>query len=41
VERLEAAIKARHPEVVALFVKPQTRKVWAARRARLETASDA
>ena len=41
VERLEAAIKARHPEVVALFVKPQTRKVWAARRAKLETASDA
>jgi cation diffusion facilitator family transporter len=38
VERVEAAIKSRHPEVVALFVKPQTRQVWAVRRAKLEPA---
>lgn len=36
VERVEAAIKTNHPEVVSLFVKPQTHKVWAARRRKLE-----
>jgi divalent metal cation (Fe/Co/Zn/Cd) transporter len=41
VERVETAIKTNHPDVVALFVKPQTHKVWQARRARLEPASEA
>ncbi len=41
VERIEAAIRTEHPEIVALFVKPQTRTVWQARRDRLQAASDA
>ena len=40
IERIESAIRARHPEIVALFVKPQTREVWAARRARVTSAGD-
>ena len=31
IERIEAAVRASHPEVLALFVKPQTPEVWAAR----------
>ncbi|HEY6893630.1 MAG TPA: cation diffusion facilitator family transporter [Rhodanobacteraceae bacterium] len=32
VERVEAAIRDCHPEVVALYVKPQTHEVWEQRR---------
>lgn len=39
VGRLEAAVKAAHPEVVALFLKPQAHSVWSARRAKLTAAS--
>lgn len=28
VNRIEAEIKQMHPEIVALFIKPQTKKVW-------------
>jgi cation diffusion facilitator family transporter len=41
VERVEAAIRSCHSEIVGLFIKPQTRSVWAARRARLEPAQEA
>ena len=37
VNRIEAKIKGIHPEIVALFVKPQTKKVWLERmKGRLE-----
>ena len=37
VNRIEAKIKQIHPEIVALFVKPQTKKVWLQRmKGRLE-----
>jgi cation diffusion facilitator family transporter len=39
VERIESAIRTAHAEVVAVFVKPQTRKVWRAHRDRLGPAS--
>jgi cation diffusion facilitator family transporter len=39
VERIESAIRTAHPEVVAVFVKPQTRAVWRAHRDRLGPAS--
>lgn len=32
VNRIEAAIKATHPEITTLFVKPQTPETWKARR---------
>lgn len=32
VNRIEAAIKAAHPEITTLFVKPQTAETWQARR---------
>jgi divalent metal cation (Fe/Co/Zn/Cd) transporter len=35
VNRIEAAIKSRHPEIKILFVKPQTPEVWRDRRAAL------
>ena len=38
VERVEATIRERHPEVVALYVKPQTHEVWEAKRRNLESA---
>jgi divalent metal cation (Fe/Co/Zn/Cd) transporter len=38
VERLEIAVKAAHPEVVALFLKPQAHSVWSSRRAALAAA---
>ncbi|HEY0231327.1 MAG TPA: cation diffusion facilitator family transporter [Dokdonella sp.] len=41
VGRLETAVKAAHPEVVALFLKPQAHSVWSARRATLAAASTA
>ncbi|OAL79970.1 cation transporter [Acinetobacter sp. SFB] len=37
VNRIEAKIKQIHPEIVALFIKPQTKKVWLERmKGRLE-----
>ncbi|KAB7763827.1 cation diffusion facilitator family transporter [Xanthomonas maliensis] len=36
VERIETAAKRRHPDLVALFVKPQTPETWRARRAAIE-----
>jgi cation diffusion facilitator family transporter len=36
VERIEARLKAERPEIVALFVKPQSIGTWTARRRRLE-----
>jgi divalent metal cation (Fe/Co/Zn/Cd) transporter len=37
VNRIEAKIKQNHPEIVALFVKPQSKKVWLERmQGRLE-----
>ena len=35
VNRIEAAVRAAHPVVVALFVKPQTAQTWQRRTARL------
>jgi cation diffusion facilitator family transporter len=35
VERVEATIRQCHPEVVALYVKPQTHEAWEKKRARL------
>lgn len=35
VNRIEAAVRREHPDVVALFVKPQTAQVWRQRMARL------
>lgn len=39
VTRIEAAVKARYPELVALFIKPQTEAVYRARRAALAPAA--
>jgi hypothetical protein len=38
VERLEAAMKKANPDIVTLFVKPQTAGTWKARRQKIETA---
>jgi cation diffusion facilitator family transporter len=38
VARVETRIRERHPEVVALYVKPQTHETWEARRRKLESA---
>jgi len=40
VERIDSAVRTAHDEVVAVFVKPQTRAVWRAHRDRLGPASD-
>jgi cation diffusion facilitator family transporter len=40
VQRLEAAIRTRHPEVVAVYVKPQTPEVWNEKRQALVEAED-
>jgi cation diffusion facilitator family transporter len=40
VERIEAAIVEDYPEVVALFVKPQSAEEWRARHHSIEEASD-
>jgi cation diffusion facilitator family transporter len=37
--RIEAAARQTHPELVALFVKPQTPEVWQARRDAMERAA--
>ena len=39
VERIEAAIRADHPEIILLFVKPQSHETWRARLTRIEAAS--
>jgi cation diffusion facilitator family transporter len=39
VERIEAAIRAEHPEVLMLFVKPQAHETWRARLAGIEATS--
>lgn len=39
VDRIETAIRTAHGEVVAVFVKPQTRAIWRAHRDRLGPAS--
>lgn len=38
VERLEAAMKKANPDIVTLFVKPQTTGTWKARRKKIEAA---
>jgi len=38
VERVEATIRERHPEVVALYVKPQTHETWEEKRRKLASA---
>ncbi len=38
INRIERRIKAAHPEIATLFVKPQTRETWQKRRAALEDA---
>lgn len=40
VNRIEAAIRQTHPEVVVLFVKPQTPETWRHRLARLTAEQD-
>jgi cation diffusion facilitator family transporter len=39
VGRIEARIRAAHPEITTLFVKPQTAHTWRERRARIESAA--
>jgi cation diffusion facilitator family transporter len=39
VQRIEAAIRAEHPEVLMLFVKPQSQATWNARLSRIEAQS--
>ena len=39
INRIEKQAKVAHPEIVSLFVKPQTAEVWRARRKRLESAA--
>ncbi|RPE81918.1 cation diffusion facilitator family transporter [Vulcaniibacterium tengchongense] len=38
VDRIEAEVRRSHPDVVSLFVKPQTARTWRARAARLRAA---
>lgn len=40
VGRIEAAIRAAHPEITTLFVKPQTHRTFAERARRIEAQSD-
>jgi cation diffusion facilitator family transporter len=40
INRVEAAIKAAHPEVIVLFVKPQTAETWQRRISRLPARHD-
>jgi cation diffusion facilitator family transporter len=39
IERLEDAVKREHPQVVTLFIKPQSAGTWAARRRHIALAS--
>ena len=36
INRIESAIKTKHPTVSILFVKPQTREVWSQRMSKVE-----
>lgn len=38
IERLEAALKTANPDIVTLFVKPQTKRTWEERRMKIEAA---
>ncbi|SDP80477.1 cation diffusion facilitator family transporter [Phyllobacterium sp. YR620] len=38
VERLEAVLKTANPDIVTLFVKPQTARTWEVRRKKIEAA---
>jgi len=40
INRIEAQAKTIHPEILSLFVKPQTAETWRARRRRIEAAGD-
>jgi cation diffusion facilitator family transporter len=40
INRIEAQAKKIHPEILSLFVKPQTAETWRARRRRREAAGD-
>jgi hypothetical protein len=39
VERIEAAIRADYPEIIMLYVKPQSHEAWRAWLARIEATS--
>ena len=41
INRIEKQAKVAHPEIISLFVKPQTAEVWTARRKRIETDAEA
>ncbi|MNM33075.1 hypothetical protein D3C81_436780 [compost metagenome] len=41
ITRIESAVKQEFPELVALFIKPQTPEVFAARRAALDRPATA
>jgi divalent metal cation (Fe/Co/Zn/Cd) transporter len=40
INRIERQAKTAHPEIVSLFVKPQTAQTWRARRDVIEHNSD-
>jgi cation diffusion facilitator family transporter len=40
INRIETAVKSSHPEVIVLFVKPQTAETWRRRIARLPASHD-
>ena len=40
INRIESQAKAEHPEIISLFVKPQTAQTWRARRQVIEHNSD-
>ncbi|WP_363281170.1 hypothetical protein [Devosia sp.] len=35
IERVEAAVRSRHPEVLSIFIKPQTEATWGERVAEI------
>ena len=39
IDRIEREAKRAHPEIISLFVKPQTADVWNAKRMKLEVAA--
>jgi len=41
INRIEKQAKVAHPEIISLFVKPQTAETWRARRKRIETDAKA
>ena len=38
IERVEAAVRTRYPEVLSIFIKPQTEATWRARVAQIRRA---